>query len=628
MTTVLVAAILFVPTDMSPVARLTLAVFAVTLTLTAFTKVNEIAVCVAALGALVLVGGSSVGDAVGALTSHTVILLIGAFVVAAAAKRSGIAERMAFAIGGRSRTVDQLMTRITLVLIATAFLVPSTSGRAALMLPVYLAFAERIDERRVRRALAVLFPTVILLSAVASLFGAGAHIVMSELVAGVGADRVGFLQWTVYGLPFAFVSSFAALIVVRSMFLRRDERRLPVDLATEPTPWSRSEKVVTAVLVTLTVCWSTEPLHGVPAWLAAVVGAVVVTVGPLRATTLAEARQSLPLDLLFVMAVTAEAGSALARTGAADWIAITLLGSLVDNGGSALLVVLVVCVVSLLAHLVVTSRTARASVLLPVVILIGAAAGIDVTALAYLSTAAAGYCLTTTTSAKPIRVFSTVDDGYGEADLHRLSLRLLPLHALLLVGFSFYVWPLFGLALGESDADGSAPAGASADRAAEMPWAGVRIDGLDVGPRWAGSPTATPVIDTTGDSTIDGASDPNVDPTTQTITQSSPTAPATSTPVTEPATTAPSASSTPAPPAPEPTSAPSPADPRTGDDDSVDDGDPGAGAGADVTSGDLADPGVVDDDVNGTPPPAPTIPETGSGDDEDGDDTVDGDGSD
>ena len=71
-----VLAVVFAPTSMSPVARLTLAVFTVLLSLTAFTKANEVAVCTAALAALVLVGGSSVGDAVGSVTSHTVILLV------------------------------------------------------------------------------------------------------------------------------------------------------------------------------------------------------------------------------------------------------------------------------------------------------------------------------------------------------------------------------------------------------------------------------------------------------------------------------------------------------------------------------------------------------------------------
>lgn len=484
---VLVAVIVAAPTAMSPVARLCLAAFAVMLGLTAFTKLNEVAICSASLLALVAIGGSSVADVTTSFASPTVWLLVGAFVVAAGAKRSGVAERMAFAIGRGAVTVDGLLFRITVALIATAFIVPSTSGRAALMLPVYLAFAERINDRRVRRALAVLFPSAILLSAVASLFGAGAHLVTVELAAASGGRPLGFLEWAVYGLPFAVVSSLVALAVVRSTFLDRTTRAQPVDLRRAAAPWSREERIITAVLGALMVLWLTEGWHPIPAWVAALAGAVVVIAGPLRVVSLPQARAALPLDLLFVMIATAEAGAALARSGAADWVASTLLSPVVGVGSGALAVVMVVGLVSLLAHLVITSRTARASVLIPVVVLVAGAGGLDVTALAFLSTTAAGYCLTTTTSAKPIRVYATVDDGYDEADLRRLSLRLLPLHVLLLLGFAFVIWPILGLAL---DRDEAGLAGADIS----YPWQALVVEDLGVGPRIESSPVeATPI---------------------------------------------------------------------------------------------------------------------------------------
>lgn len=500
---VVVAVVVAAPTAMSPVARLCLAVFAVMLGLTAFTKLHEVAICSTTLAALVAIGGSSLADVTASFTSSTVWLLVGAFVVAAGAKRSGVAERLAFAIGRRATSVDGLLFRITGVLIATAFIVPSTSGRAALMLPVYLAFAERIDDRRVRRALAVLFPSAILLSAVASLFGAGAHLVTVELAVASGGRSLGFLEWAIYGLPFAAVSSLVALAVVRAMFLDRVTRALPVDLCRESTRWSRDERIVTGVLSVLMVLWLTEGLHPLPAWAAALGGALLVVVGPLRVVSMSQARSALPLDLLFIMIATAEAGAALARSGAADWVASSLLSPVVGDGSSALAVVLVVGLVSLLAHLVITSRTARASVLIPVVVLIAGAGGLDVTALAFLSTTAAGYCLTTTTSAKPIRVFSSVDDGYDEADLRRLSLRLLPLHMLLLLGFAFVVWPTLGLAL-DRDATDRADGGTRAG----YPWRALVVDDLGVGPRLASSPVAAAGSSPTFDEPIDPLAPP------------------------------------------------------------------------------------------------------------------------
>ena len=483
-------AIVVVPSGLSPVARLTLALFATLVVLTSFSDLNEVAVCIAVLAGLVAVGGSSVGDAASAATGDTVWLLIGAFVVAAAARASGIAERVAFAIGSPAQTVSGLAWRLTFGIVATAFVVPSTSGRAALLLPVYLAVADHLPEVRARRALSVLFPSVVLLSAVASLFGAGAHLVTVELVAGLGGDPIGLVEWTLYGLPFALASSSVATWVILRMFLDEEQRIAAVDLPVEQPPWGRSERIVGTVLAVMVLLWLTESIHGVSPAVVALVGAAVVLIGPLAVVTLRDAWGSIPVGLLVLLVVTAEAGAALARTGGADWIASTVLGPIMDGQSPAVAVVAVVAIVSLMMHLVITSRTARASVLVPIVILIAGAAGLDITAVAFLATVGAGYCLTTTTSAKPIRVFATVDDGFGARDLRRLSVRLVPIHFLLLLGFTFFAWPALGMPIDERPAD----------RAAEervYPWDRIVIADLDLGPRLDRSvveepPSATP----------------------------------------------------------------------------------------------------------------------------------------
>jgi hypothetical protein len=68
--------------------------------------------------------------------------------------------------------------------------------------------------------------------------------------------------------------------------------------------------------------------------------------------------------------------------------------------------------------------------------------------LAFLSTAAAGFCLTLPVSAKPVTMFGKVDVAtYTPNDLLKLSGVLLPLHFALLVGFTLWVWPWLGLDL-------------------------------------------------------------------------------------------------------------------------------------------------------------------------------------
>ncbi|MCB8045885.1 hypothetical protein JM654_22205 [Microbacterium oxydans] len=114
---------------------------------------------------------------------RTIWLLIGAFVIASAVATSGLALRGAAHLLRFARGPRSLFHLMTVALTLTAFAVPATSGRAALAVPVHTAVATALPGRdRVIRALALLMPTVVLLSAVGSLLGAGAHIVTDQLL--------------------------------------------------------------------------------------------------------------------------------------------------------------------------------------------------------------------------------------------------------------------------------------------------------------------------------------------------------------------------------------------------------------------------------------------------------------
>ena len=145
-------------------------------------------------------------------------------------------QRLALAALRPARSISALVYLLTLVIGATAFVIPSTSGRAAVLLPVFLALADALDDQRLVRALALMFPSIILLSACASLTGAGAHVVALEFIALLpGAKTIGYLEWIKFGLPIALLSSLAAAALILRMFLTSEERARPPKLPEPPT---------------------------------------------------------------------------------------------------------------------------------------------------------------------------------------------------------------------------------------------------------------------------------------------------------------------------------------------------------------------------------------------------------
>lgn len=201
------------------------------------------------------------------------------------------------------------------------------------------------------------------------------------------------------------------------------------------------------ILLTVIVLWCTEPIHGVHPAIVALVGALITTSPRYGSVTLKKTLGSVPWPLLLFMAATLALGDALITSGAAEWIADRTFSGLGITGAVPLL--LTVIVISTMAHLVIQSRSARSAVLVPIVVALAPTMGVSAAAAAFASTAAAGFCHTLPSSAKPVALFSDVDGltTYEPAHLRRLSLVLAPLMIGLVLLFSLTVWPALGLSL-------------------------------------------------------------------------------------------------------------------------------------------------------------------------------------
>ncbi len=75
-------------------------------------------------------------------------------------------------------------------------------------MPVFAAIAETLPDKRLVKPLALLFPTVILLSAGGSLIGAGAHLLAAQSIRQTTGLHLGYLD----GPPFSLLTAIAVSI--------------------------------------------------------------------------------------------------------------------------------------------------------------------------------------------------------------------------------------------------------------------------------------------------------------------------------------------------------------------------------------------------------------------------------
>ncbi|WP_460800011.1 SLC13 family permease [Microbacterium sp. GXF0217] len=459
----LIAAALTAPaTDGAPTLPIaaTLSVFLLAVWAWMCTPLDDTLVAFLAAVALILVGVLPAADFFASLGDETIWLLLCAFIIAAGVSSTGLALRGTALLLSRARTPRALFHLTTFALTVTTFAVPATSGRAALAIPVFTALAAALADRpSLIRALSLLFPTVILLSAVASLLGAGAHVITSQLLEASTGTGFGFLDWLWFGLPLAIVSSHVACEIVLLRFTGRADRRLGIRNVTAalgrtaPTPidgpLTAPERRAGLLLIAVVALWCTEPVHHIPPALVALLGAIVVVSPGIGCITLPVAVKKVPWALLLFLAATLALASALTSTGAADWLGTWALGPMAGLGsGAGIAFMLVVIALSLGAHLMIPSRSARSAAIIPMVIALAPGLGIDPAAAAFASTAAAGFCHTLPSSAKPVAMFADPEiapGGFQPRDLRSLSVLLAPAMFLLVVCFSFWIWPAMGM---------------------------------------------------------------------------------------------------------------------------------------------------------------------------------------
>jgi di/tricarboxylate transporter len=434
--------------DLTHPMRVALSVFAATLIAWTVMDLPETPVALAGALALVFAGAVEQRALFDALGSGIVALMLAAFVIGAVLKETGLANRLALRMLAPFRTVSGIFWGITGAIFLTAFFIPSTSARAAILMPVFLALSRTIARPRVTRALALLFPSVILLSAAASLTGAGAHLVAADAIRRISGETLGFAAWAMLAAPFALLCSLAACGLILGTFLGADDRRARVaalDAATQPL--SSRDRVVAGIVLAVVGLWATAGLHGIDLALVALAGALVAASKSVSGVSFKAALKGVEWNLLLFLAATLVIGEALLDTGAARLIVDRLLLSFAGTGTTpAWLVVTLAATASALAHVVINSRTARATVLIPALALPLAGFGIDPASLILLVTLGSGFCQTLMVSAKPVTLFGGMEPpAFTSGDLLRLSAMLLPLFVALLCLFALLVWPSFGL---------------------------------------------------------------------------------------------------------------------------------------------------------------------------------------
>lgn len=339
-------------------------------------------------------------------TDPLIFLFMGGFFLAMAMQRWGLHRRIAL------RTIKAVGTdpsRIILgFMLATAFLSAwvSNSATVMMMVPIALAVIYQTAELVERQGLDIevgegefTFGVALMLciaygasvGGVATLIGTPPNLVFAGIAGELFGRQISFAEWMLYGVPIALIGLVIVYLYVTRLVLTPEFDKLPggadvIDQELEKLgPMDKQERLVLVVFAGMAISWVTAgflPENLIPSdvdTVVAIAGALVLFMVP---TTTPDGERTFLLDwtngvqipwgviLLFGGGLSIAAG--FQETGLAEWLG----GQLTALGGVSMVIILFVVVVMTVFLTEVTSNTATATMLMP--ILASLAIGISV----------------------------------------------------------------------------------------------------------------------------------------------------------------------------------------------------------------------------------------------------------
>lgn len=292
------------------------------------------------------------------VASPVLVLFFGGFILALAASKHGLDVRLAKAFikpfGTRPKMV--LLGIISITALFSMFM--SNTATTAMMIAILTPLLRHFEGRNnFKKAMVLAVPFAANIGGMGTIIGTPPNAVAASVLTQLG-HPISFFKWMVIGVPVAIVMLLALWLLLLKLFdIKIDEFEI---LFPEPLAVTWDLIAVVCTFTVTVLLWLTEPLHGIPA---AVVALLPVMIFPMFGIINREDLARIEWHVLILVAGGLTLGVALKTTGLSDILAGQI--SLLSLSSMLLLAVLAVSAIALSNFM---SNTAAANLLVPIAI--------------------------------------------------------------------------------------------------------------------------------------------------------------------------------------------------------------------------------------------------------------------
>lgn len=318
------------------------------------------------LALLILTGTSDAATVFASWTKMQMWMVIGAYLIAAAVKDSGLGERIAYWFALKFvRDWKSLVVSIFALTFILSLLIPHPFPRAFMILAVMLVIcdAAKMSESDKKKVGFLVFAA----AAPGSMFFLTGDATLNPLVASYAADGCSFIQWFVYMSVPMLVATVCTLFLGLVLFKPEKEMEIDFDevrMKQEALgPVTATEKRTIFWLAVAIVLWLTESVTGLNIGFVTLLIGAVMALPVIGEVLTPKAWNSVPVNTLVFLTAAMGIGTVGAATGMNDWIANVVLPSSVPD--NIFVLALLIALITVIIHMFMGSVMAVLGICIP-----------------------------------------------------------------------------------------------------------------------------------------------------------------------------------------------------------------------------------------------------------------------
>ena len=278
---------------------------------------------------------TSLAGAFSGYSNTALWLIVIGFIMAAAMEKSGLSKRIAlYLVNLAGGEANKIYWAIALVMLVMTFLVPSITARTLLMLPIVLGIGQAFNAKEGQSNIVKALLFIVAMSGTAMSIGVlTAHVgnpITVGLIQAATKQTISWAEWFKVGAPPAFTLAFVSVLLIRFLWppevksLGAGHSYVKEELAKLGS--IKREEIYTLLVFSLTLAlWATDSIHKINVAIVGLLSVILLIWPGIGVMTWKEAQTKVPWSIFVLYGAGLSMGGALVTSGAAKWLAGTML---------------------------------------------------------------------------------------------------------------------------------------------------------------------------------------------------------------------------------------------------------------------------------------------------------------